>query len=374
MLCTVSTVKDTRENLDRFVRMNLASGADHMFVFLETDDPDVQELLDAEEHVTAVRTDDAYWNGARPDDLNQRQMINANVVNTLLALQPSVTWLAHLDGDECLEIDPEELAEVPADARMVRLAIREAVSTEHGSREVKAFKKKLGPKALERLTREGVLPRPANHVLLKGHLIGKSLVRPALDVTVGIHRSSGPDGVELEHHRGPGFRVLHYDCVSFDEFVRKWTSHAGAGSAAFRDERLMLLRAVERLNGDPELDETRRREGLRTLYKEHVEDDVDLLERKGVLQHWHDDWHHHRPRPFPPEAAAENAALLPLLLAADKQHFRQRRDVLASLGAMRAIASHLGPNQDALRRRLELAVDDARARAASALSDAGSRS
>ena len=79
LLCTVSTVKDTRSNLAWFVQANLASGADHMFVFLETDDPDVQELLDAEEHVTAVRTDEAYWGGERPDDLNQRQIVNADI-------------------------------------------------------------------------------------------------------------------------------------------------------------------------------------------------------------------------------------------------------------------------------------------------------
>src|SRR6478735_10433163 len=101
LLCTVSTVKDTLGNLEQFVDRNLSSGADHMFVFLESEDPDVEAALRAREHVTVVRTDDAYWSGTRPEELIQRQLVNANLVNSLLTVLPSVDWLAHLDGDEC---------------------------------------------------------------------------------------------------------------------------------------------------------------------------------------------------------------------------------------------------------------------------------
>src|SRR5690348_2586309 len=65
VLCTVSTVKDTRANVEQFVERNLRSGADHMFVFLEADEDGTLAFLRENPHVTAVRTDDAYWVGER---------------------------------------------------------------------------------------------------------------------------------------------------------------------------------------------------------------------------------------------------------------------------------------------------------------------
>ena len=56
MICTVSTVLDTPENVDRFVRRNLAAGVDHMFVFLDAPQPRVRALLDPLPQVTAIGT------------------------------------------------------------------------------------------------------------------------------------------------------------------------------------------------------------------------------------------------------------------------------------------------------------------------------
>ena len=89
LVVTASTVKDTLANVERFVDGNLAGGADHLVLFLDAPDdpatPDVRGFLDAHPHVTCVVTDETWWPDKRPEQLNTRQRINANVVKALLA-------------------------------------------------------------------------------------------------------------------------------------------------------------------------------------------------------------------------------------------------------------------------------------------------
>ena len=84
MIATVSTVKDTLANVQRFVRGNLAGGVDHMVVFLDAPDPEVEAWLASQEHVTHVVADDRWWGGKRPADLNNRQRMHANITKALL--------------------------------------------------------------------------------------------------------------------------------------------------------------------------------------------------------------------------------------------------------------------------------------------------
>ena len=76
-------------NVQRYVDGNLAGGVDHLVVFLDAPDdaatPEVRAWLEAHPHVTCVVTDDAWWTDKRPEQLNTRQRINANVVKALLS-------------------------------------------------------------------------------------------------------------------------------------------------------------------------------------------------------------------------------------------------------------------------------------------------
>ena len=45
VICTVSTVKDSADNVATFVEQNLAAGADHLFVCLDDEQPEVEEVL-----------------------------------------------------------------------------------------------------------------------------------------------------------------------------------------------------------------------------------------------------------------------------------------------------------------------------------------
>ena len=132
LVVTASTVKDTLPNLERYVDGNLAGGADHLFLFLDApDDPataEVRGFLDAHPHVTCVVTDDAWWVDKRPEQLNTRQRINANVVKALLSRVDWADWVFHIDADEVVQIDRAVLGRVPAATRAVKLAPLEAVS------------------------------------------------------------------------------------------------------------------------------------------------------------------------------------------------------------------------------------------------------
>lgn len=321
MLCTVSTVKDTRHNVEQFVERNLSSGADHMLVFLEGDEDGTHAFLQQHPHVTPVLTTTDYWGSWRPAELIDRQMANANVVNCLVSVLGTFDWLAHIDGDECLDIDVSALTLLAPDVRCVRLGVLEAVSTEEGGRGEERFKRRLKQPQLERLVRAGVIEEPTNISYFRAYTHGKAMTRPGLDVDIGIHRVQWRGGEALEHHKSPGFRVLHYASVSFEEFVRKWSAHVEGGATQVRDHRIRLKEAVARLIDDAGLDEADRRERLLTLYRQHVEDPVDVLERRGLLVQPPPDRHRHRPTLLTAAQLEDVQALMRALLPVDKRTF-----------------------------------------------------
>ena len=110
LVVLASTVKDTLANVQRYVDGNLAGGADHLVLFLDAPDdpatPHVRGFLDAHPHVTCVVTDDAWWTDKRPEQLNTRQRINANVVKALLSTVDWAGWVFHVDGDEIVPARP----------------------------------------------------------------------------------------------------------------------------------------------------------------------------------------------------------------------------------------------------------------------------
>ena len=374
-LCTVSTVRDTPTNVEHFVTANLRAGVDHMFVFLDGE-PDVEgreveRFLSDHPHVTVVRCDSRYWRGRAPGDLVERQLVNANLVNWLLSAVEPVPWLAHIDGDECLEIDKDVLLGLPPTVETVRLAVLEAVSTEHGSRDVGLFKKKLMAEELQPLVDRGLLEEPHNRFYLRGHVTGKVVVRPSLQLGMGIHRATRRGGEELAPYRGPGFRLLHYDCVSADEFVRKWSTHVEGGATRFRAERNRVRVAVKSVLADAALGPDGRAEQLRRIYKEHVEDDVEELGRLGVLVEPRPFRHQHEPAPFPPATADELRELLTRLLDVDKGRFSQWAAADESLAVMREVSRALRRRRRATAARIRAAVERAEAVVTEACAAAG---
>jgi hypothetical protein len=344
MLCTVSTIKDTRAGVLRYVERNLASGADHMFVLLEADDDGLLEDLREHPHVTPVLTDEAYWHGEKPANLNVRQVVNADVVNTVLAFFAGVDWLVHLDGDECLDVDRGRLAELTPEVRCISLAPLEAISKEHWDGEVDRFKRLLEVPELSLLAALGAIDVPSNARYFRGHLQGKAGVRPALDLSLGVHRVRRRAGEAPEHSAGEHLRLLHYESYSGEEFVRKWDAHLSSGMlAGFRPPKTLLRAAVAAVQRNEHLDPEQRRAYLRTIYKRHVEDPVDLLEELGLLVSPDPSLHEREPVPFPAGELRLVESLLGLLVRAPKAAFTAREDPEAVPGLLRTLRACLGP-------------------------------
>ena len=248
MIATVSTVKDSLAGVQRFVRGNLAGGVDHMVVLLDAPDPDVEAWLAAQDNVTHVVTDEAWWGDERPADLNDRQRIGANLVKALFTVVPGVDWVFHVDGDEICQIDRSVMDRVPADQEAVRLKPLEAVSRKHWEASPTWFKRLLRKADLELLEVLGVIEKANNGQYFHGHVEGKTATRPRLDRWLTIHRTVDEKRDEVPHFEAAGLRVLHYESYSGEDFVRKWSAMLAAGpNVSLRPVRERTKQAVAAL-------------------------------------------------------------------------------------------------------------------------------
>ncbi len=339
MLFTVSTVKDSRTNVERFVERNLAAGADHMLVFLDGPDPEVEELLAAHPHVTSVVTGDAYWRGRRWKDLNVRQLVNANLANAALAPFGWAEWLFHIDADEALEIDRHRLLEeVPAHEPCVLLDPLEAVSRWHWDGEVDRFKRLLDEPELELLTALGAIDRPDNLAYFRGHVRGKVGMRPGLEWRLFLHRLKTSRYGDVEGVTADWLRLRHYESYDGEEFVRKWLAHVGAGPMRLRPQRDRLRVALEQLVA-ADLAADVRAAYFRRLYARWIEDDADTLTDLGLLVPPREATH--RPERLGAQAAEDLGRLLGLLAAEDKRHAHPKWPELTPLSAVRRLLPQL---------------------------------
>lgn len=309
MLLTASTIRDSPPNVRRFVAANLASGVDHMFVFLDAPkDPgqdEVQAELGAHPHVTVVATGrSSWWLDDRPSGLNVRQRINANVVLHLLRDLRWAEWLLHIDGDEVACVDPALLGTVPAGSDAIRLASTEAVSQWHVDEVPTQFKRLLDEHDLNLLFTLGLIDDPSNASYFHGHIKGKSGVRPGSGLRLTLHGAVDDSGRVVDAFTDPALRLLHYDAISGEEFARKWVALSSAGRAQFRPNRGVTadaLGALVRKELGPELTE----KYLRRIYERTTRDDVETLAELGLLESCDPTRGGHRPRELPPGAGEQ---------------------------------------------------------------------
>ncbi|WP_139978213.1 glycosyltransferase family 2 protein [Nocardioides litoris] len=322
MIVTVSTVKDTLPNIQRFVEGNLAGGADHLVVFLDQGgNRAVESWLDSRPEVTAVVTNTAYWNNNRPHLLNKRQRVNANVAKAALAFSPWADWLFHVDADEVVRIDRAALDAVPAHVRGVVLRPLEVVSVLHPDGEPRQFKRLLEPDELDLLHQLGVLAEPTNSRYFRSHVIGKVGIRPRLDVWLGIHKAVNRDDERIFVKPDPGLRLLHYESYSGDDFVRKWTNMVSSGPKMhFGEHRQVLADGLKTLVEGDLPPETKARY-LERVYRTYMEDPVADLDRLGLLVEVDVRRPTHTPTPLPDADRALLRERLDLLRDVDKLLF-----------------------------------------------------
>jgi len=324
MLLAASTIKDSLDNVRFFVDANLASGLDHLVVFLDAPrEPGQREVaahLDEHPHVTCIRTGREWWAGDRPASLNVRQRINANWTRALLEPFGWAEWLFHVDGDEVARLDRDALASVPADRDAVWLPPLEAVSEWSPAARPTLFKRLLRGDELNLLRVLGVLADDTNQAYFHGHVMGKSGVRPASGLGLTLHEAVSPDGMRQRPHEDERLAVLHYDAVSGEEFVRKWNALAAAGPARYRASRQPMARALRTLVSR-DLPEDVRTTYLRRVYEQTTADDVATLADLGLLEQVDPLAAAQQPRPLADGDAASLAARVEELRGAPKRPF-----------------------------------------------------
>lgn len=324
MLVTVSTVKDTLANTQRFVAGNLAGGADHLVLCLDAPGAEgqreIEDWLSQRPHVTCLRSGKAWWDGDRPGQLNVRQRINANAIKHVLAHVPGIEWLVHLDGDEIVLVDREVLASVPASTPAVQLKPLEAVSRKQWDGDPTWFKRLLDDADLALLFTLGVIPKPTNYAYFHGHVDGKAAIRPAADGWLTLHKAVDDEREPLPVFEHPSLRHVHYESYSGADFVRKWSTMAGSGpSASFRAARGETMTAVRSL-----LDKALPTETLEPLllkvFERTTEDDFETLRELGMLEQIDPLQGAHQPTALTADQrAAFDAALAGI--AGPKRHF-----------------------------------------------------
>jgi hypothetical protein len=324
VIISATTVKDSRENIEKFVRRNLLGGIDHMVLFLDAPLPDVEELLDAPPDVTYVRAHGDWWGAMSPGGLNSRQINNAALVSRLVAGFPWADWMFMLDGDEVARIDRGVLDRLDPGTRAVRLLPMEAASRLHPESDPTLFKRLLSSDELQLLHSFGVIAEPRQRSYFRGHMSGKPGVRPSPGLALGVHHVVDTvTGDRVAAVRDPGLGLLHYESHNGDEFVRKWMALLSSGDD-FRQhrKRAPLAHSIAALLalGLPE-DETAAL--LERLYERCALDDLETLSRLRLLVEVHPDEGERGPRP-PDEEIGQLRELLARAYDAPKRVFRPR--------------------------------------------------
>ena len=325
MIIGVSTIKDSRANVEKFVRRNVLCGIDHLVVLLDAPLPEVEQFLDAHPDTTAVRAHGDWWRGHTPTSLNDRQICNAGLVSRLVGGYDWAEWVFVLDGDEVARIDRGVLDRMPREVRGARLTTQEAVSSLHPEHDPTLFKRLLTDDELELLAALGIISEPRNRAYFRGHVAGKPGVRPSPDLALGVHHAvDTTTGELLDLAVDPGLTLLHYESYDQREFVRKWRALLSSGiDVNHRQDRRRLARSVRALL-DLGLDEDQRAVWLERLFERCALDDVATLSGLGLLVEVDPDAVVRDRPPTPPEALRQLRTLLDRAYDVPKQRFRPK--------------------------------------------------
>lgn len=222
----IATIKAEVPAIMRFVAHHLELGAHRVYVYLDTPNPEAQQLLRDHPRCRVVRCDDGYWkrhNGSRPDMHQPRQTFNATRAYHR-ALE--VDWLMHMDVDEFLVSDVQIgnlLGTLPDTVQCARARPMELLAGGDPMHEA-AFKTFIPAGKERERTVAALYPTFGDH--LKGgflsHIAGKIFVRTGIDdLKIRIHNAflhgeTNPNHVEL-----PELHLAHFHATDWET----WHAH-----------------------------------------------------------------------------------------------------------------------------------------------------
>jgi hypothetical protein len=312
MLISATTVKDTTENVERFVRRNLSAGIDHLVLFIDSEQPEIVDHFAGSAEVTCVPAwDETWWNGTQRPGLNGRQNLNCSVVNALLVGFTWAEWLFHIDADEVVRLDRARLERLDRSVDVVLLEVLESVSHPDAEDEGGWFKRLLTRDERETLVERGLLSSLPNKSYFHGHVIGKSGWRPSHALRGGLHRPRDLSGEAVKGFEADWLQLLHFESQTPTEFERKWRNLVGSGldRIKVRTERQPVASAVQELLDD-HLSTVETELGFRAIYERTTQDRFPELRQLGFLVRVDTDETQYEARRIPPDELGRLRSLL----------------------------------------------------------------
>ncbi|SHJ66854.1 Glycosyl transferase family 2 [Shimia gijangensis] len=195
----VATIKARPKEVLSFVAYHLEQGADHLFIFLDNENPVAEAALRADDRVTVTRTHDQYWRDRqrkRPAKHQVRQTVNATFAYENAG---HLDWLIHIDVDEYLcpaRTIHQTLSEIASDVVCARVHPAEALATDgiDGLDPKATYCKAWMPADFKRRDLEAqIYPNFGGYIRggFVSHFVGKIFVRTGQkDLIFRIHRGT----------------------------------------------------------------------------------------------------------------------------------------------------------------------------------------
>ncbi len=286
---TVTTLKESPENVKRFVAHHLAIGAQQIVLFFDDPEDPAAELVTHLDRVTVVLCDDEHWIDRRPAAHQKRQKINANIAYQSTKLD----WIIHLDADELIHARMDvarALAVVPPSQQVVRLPVAESFAGTQRGRNIFRYalpNSKKGREVGDRVYGEAYSILDGG---LLSHRAGKHFVRTGQpDMALSIH---GPfqHGTRDEGELAKDMTLLHLHSYDEDEWVGSVQRRLkrGAYQKKNNDDKRGAGKTADGLGRNAYLNriiETEGEAGLRAFHRRVCRFDKDKrpLRRMGAL-------------------------------------------------------------------------------------------
>lgn len=303
----VSTIKAPTKEVLSFVAYHLSLGASHIFIYLDDSNAITAELLQSHPNVTAILTDESYWEALgkkRPVKHQVRQTRNAT---HCYAACPTVDWLAHIDVDEFLVFTkPIEPMLKNASKDVLRVDPFESLCQENRTNDLVYCKAKLpnGP-AGDALAQDiypmfGAFFKSA----FVSHTAGKIFVRTGLpDIEIRIHRAFDGNKNPLGDAHLPDAELCHLHVQSWEKWLKIMKFRLTKGS--YRAELEQSISVMSGRMSRHNLFSALTAEGnndLRTFFEEVCLATPQLLEKlesNGMLRAYNLDLGSHLKKHFP---------------------------------------------------------------------------
>ena len=254
-IALVSMVKAPLHELRIFVHYHLNIGIDEIILLF--DDP-LDPGLDAfsqSPSVTCIACSAEFWKsktGERPDSFSTRQLININE-GVKIAGGKDCNWVIQLDGDELVKpkIDIKSILG-NCNADVLRFKVMEAVSEKVNYDNIfsaSLFKTESSTTKIKIARLLGCSRMIFRNEYFRGHTASKVAVRLSAAIqTHGVHGPKKYDRKTTSFENTHEISLLHFDCVGFDSWNRKWGGRYDGTSltVTMRENREQQLQAYIR--------------------------------------------------------------------------------------------------------------------------------